>query len=106
MAQSKKALKPRKSPILKALSVVVLLGLLAVSTLMLTGSVKEILATARLNKELANAQEQLRTLETEKAKLSVEKSKLEDPAYVQNYARGTQLLSKTDEQVFILPKGE
>ena len=106
MAKSNRLKKPRKSPILKALSVVVLLGALAVSAVLLTSSVKEVLATARLNKELATAKEQLKNLESVNTTLESDKAKLEDTAYVQNYARGTQLLSKSDEQVFILPKGE
>ncbi|WZU01779.1 septum formation initiator family protein [Erysipelothrix sp. D19-032] len=46
------------------------------------------------------------TLKDEQTTLNEEKARLEDPTYVQNYARGTHLLSKSGEQVFILPKGE
>lgn len=106
MAQTIKVKKPRKSPFLKALSGVVLLVILGVSVFIISQSVQEFVGTVRLKNELANAQEQLKALEAESSSLAAEKSKLQDPAYVQNYARGTQLLSKTDEQVFILPKGE
>ncbi len=69
-----------------------------------TKSVKEIVATYQLKQELKSVQSELETLNAEKASLTLEKERLNDPTYVENYARGTHLLSKDDEQVFILPK--
>ncbi len=71
-----------------------------------TKSVKEIVATYQLKQELKSVQSELETLNAEKASLTLEKERLNDPTYVENYARGTHLLSKDDEQVFILPKAK
>ena len=60
----------------------------------------------QLKKELRLVESELESLETRQKELTLEKNKLEDPTYVQNYARGTHLLSKSEEQVFILPKGK
>lgn len=71
-----------------------------------TSSVKEIMATYQLKQELKSVQSELEVLKTEQESLTREKANLSDPAYVENYARGTHLLSKSDEQVFILPKSK
>ncbi|QIK70882.1 septum formation initiator [Erysipelothrix sp. HDW6C] len=99
--------KTRKlSPVAKIATTIFGVAVLAFSGIMITNSVKELLSTAQLNRELNTAQEQLDTIKSEQASLNNEKARLQDPAYVQNYARGTQLVSKSGEQVFILPKSD
>ncbi len=70
------------------------------------GTAGEVIESYQLNQELKNVKGMLETLSVEQESLELEKKRLNDPAYVENYARGKHLLSKTDEQVFILPKGE
>lgn len=79
---------------------------LAIITVLGTGAVVEIKKSFQLKDELQTAKSELDELNTKKETLNLEKEKLSDPAYVENYARGTHLLSKDDEQVFVLPKGE
>ncbi len=83
--------------------VAAVIGLLLLAFFM-TNSIKEIITTYKLNKDLKLVEHQLETLSTRQSELTLEKEKLKDPTYVQNYARGTHLLSKSEEQVFILPK--
>ncbi|MBR4484761.1 MAG: septum formation initiator family protein, partial [Erysipelotrichaceae bacterium] len=46
---------------------------------------------------------ELEALRDENASLTSTKEKLEDPDYVQTYARGEYMFSKGDEKVFYLP---
>lgn len=62
--------------------------------------------SSALKADLRRAKVELNDLSKKKEALVLEEKKLTDPAYVENYARGTHRLSKDDEQVFILPKGE
>lgn len=67
-------------------------------------SFKQISTHFELKAEAKEIKIELRSLEEEQSNLALEKKKLSNPSYVENYARGTHLLSKNDEQVFILPK--
>ncbi|HEY4538208.1 MAG TPA: septum formation initiator family protein [Erysipelothrix sp.] len=90
----------------KWLSFVVVSVLLLASVFFLSKTVKDVMTTFQLKQELKIVEKDLETLKTRQSELTLEKAKLEDPGYVQNYARGTHLLSKSEEQVFILPKGK
>jgi cell division protein DivIC len=46
---------------------------------------------------------ELEALRAENASLTSTKEKLEEPDYVQTYARGEYMFSKGDEKVFYLP---
>ena len=46
---------------------------------------------------------ELKILEEENASLVAQKTKLEDPNYIETYARGEYMFSKDDEKVFYLP---
>ena len=100
-AKNKKSSKPLSKKIISFVSVSLMLAVIGFFG---TNSVKEIVATYQLKQELKSVQSELETLNAEKASLTLEKERLNDPTYVENYARGTHLLSKDDEQVFILPK--
>lgn len=56
-----------------------------------------------LQKKAELVEEQLEILKDENATLISTKEKLEDPDYVQTYARGKYMFSKGDEKVFYLP---
>ncbi len=102
-AKNNKSSKPLSKKILSFVSVSLMLAVIGFFG---TKSVKEIVATYQLKQELKSVQSELETLNAEKASLTLEKERLNDPTYVENYARGTHLLSKDDEQVFILPKAK
>lgn len=70
-----------------------------------TGAALDIVESYQLKAELKEAKQELVKLNERKDALVLEQQKLTDPTYVENYARGTHLLSKDDEQVFVLPKG-
>ncbi|CAM4125512.1 septum formation initiator family protein [Erysipelothrix inopinata] len=95
-----------KSPIVRGASIVLGVVVLAISILMLTKSVNEVILTVKLNKQLSSVKSELDGVKEKNKNLTSEKAKLEDPVYFENYARGTYLLSMSEEQVFILPKGE
>lgn len=102
-AKTKKSVKPLPKKIISGVSALIMLVLIVVLS---SNSIKELVATAQLKQELKSVQSELDTLKLENESLSMEKSKLSDPAYVENFARGTHLLSKDDDQVFILPKSK
>lgn len=89
----------------KWFSFVMVAALLLASVFFLSKTVKDVMTTFQLKQELKIVEQDLQTLKERQSELTLEKAKLEDPGYVQNYARGTHLLSKSEEQVFILPKG-
>ena len=102
---TKRVVRKKRSVSSKVASIVAGLIGLALFTFFTSNSITEFVKTVQLNKELKLVESQLEVLETRQSELTLEKTKLEDPTYVQNYARGTHLLSKSEEQVFILPKG-
>lgn len=103
---SKKVVRKKTSNTTKMISFIIGLVGVALTVLVLNSSVRELITKVQLKKELKLVESELETLENRQKELTLEKSKLEDPTYVQNYARGTHLLSKSEEQVFILPKGK
>lgn len=60
--------------------------------------------TVSLQKQLADIQIKLQEVEDQNKYLNNEKQKLQDPDYVENYARGNYMLSKDGEQIFYLPE--
>ena len=79
---------------------------LTVITTLGFSTVQEISESAKLRGQLKSAKIELKQLTKNKEDLLLERKRLTDPAYIENYARGTHRLSKEDEQVFILPKGD
>ena len=98
--------KTLKPGIRKTVQYIAALGLLLITVLFLMSSVREVLSNMKLNRELKQVKAQYQTLVEEQERLTLEKKQLQDDNYVQNYARGTNLLSKQEETVFILPKRE
>ena len=56
-----------------------------------------------MKKQAEEVAEQLAILEAENATLIQRRDKLEDPNYVETYARGEYMFSKDDEKIFYLP---
>ncbi|NCB32260.1 MAG: septum formation initiator family protein [Erysipelotrichia bacterium] len=65
---------------------------------------REVYTTIELKKQLTISQAKYQEVQDESAYLSSEKDKLQDPDYVQSYARGNYMLSKDGEQIFYLPE--
>ncbi len=78
--------------------------LLPLSAMMIYSAVNEIMTTVKLNQQLAEVQAKLQEVKDENTYLTQQKEKLQDPDYVESYARGNYQLSKDGEQIFYLPE--
>lgn len=78
--------------------------LVLVSVFLIQSSVKSWTKVSKSKQEIKILEAELLALDEEASNLEGLKSKLSDPNYVQNYARGKHLMTKSDEQVFVLPK--
>lgn len=83
---------------------VVALILLSVSAYLIFTVVSECMTTVKLHQELAEVQATLQEVKDENTYLTQQKEKLQDPDYVESYARGNYQLSKDGEQIFYLPE--
>ncbi len=103
--KKKKQKKQKKQfnglPIARRILPIVLLPL---SALMIYSAVNEIMTTVKLNQQLAEVQAKLQEVKDENTYLTQQKEKLQDPDYVESYARGNYQLSKDGEQIFYLPE--
>lgn len=86
-------------PVIKVVSILVI----CVSIYLLIGVGKEVYSMIELQKKAEVAQSELNRLKEENATLISKRDKLEDPEYVQTYARGNYMFSKDGEQIFYLP---
>lgn len=101
MAQNRKKTKRRKlTPIVRLLCLV----MIGVSCFLLYQVGGEILTTMRLSRELDLVKDKLQEVQDENKYLMEEQEKLQDPDYVENYARGNYMLSKDEEQIFYFPE--
>ncbi|MBQ9825504.1 MAG: septum formation initiator family protein [Solobacterium sp.] len=98
--KSKKKKNRRLTPVMK----LVCFALIGVSIYLLYSVGRELMTTIELRRQLAEVQEKLEVVQLENEKLNKEKEKLQDPDYVQSYARGNYMLSKDGEQIFYLPE--
>ena len=89
----------RLTPLTKLICVIAI----CLSVFMLYEVAKEIITTVQLQQQLAEVQNELQKVTDENDYLNSEKTKLQDPDYVENYARGKYMLSKDGEQIFHLP---
>lgn|SRR5699024_4929603 len=94
----------KKFTLKKGLLNLVTLFFVFASVLMLSEAVKEIMKSSQTKKDLVLIEQEIKELEKDTEDLEGLKEKLSDSNYVQNYARGKHLMSKSEEQVFILPK--
>lgn len=67
---------------------------------------QEVSQTLILWQNIKNTQLELDQVQTENDYLTSQRDKLQDPNYVENYARGNYLLSKEGETIFYLPSDE
>ena len=96
---AKKAKKKKNSIISKLISIV----LIVAAIMILTGVLEKIYKMFTLQQQAKVVEAELEALRDENASLISTKEKLEDPEYIQTYARGEYMFSKGDEKVFYLP---
>lgn len=101
MATKKKTKKKRK---LTLATKILCVCMLVASGFLLYGVFQEGMTTLQLQQELSEVQSRLQEVEDENRYLTSEKEKLQDPDYVETYARGKYQLSKDGEQIFYLPE--
>lgn len=65
--------------------------------------VTKVSETFRYQETMKNQQQKIKELEEEETLLQEEKTKLENPEYLERYARGKFLLSKENEQILRFP---
>ena len=64
---------------------------------------REIKTTFSLLSDVSELQRELPQLEAEKESLKLQKEKLTDENYVSSVARGKYLITKENEQIYVLP---
>lgn len=105
--QTKRVLKKRRrrkqmTPIFKLF----VLGFFCLGLFFTYSVIMEIYKTMELKRQLAEVQKQLQDIQDENVYLKTQKDKLEDPNYVQSYARGNYMLTKDGEEIYYLPSNE
>ena len=91
--------KPKKlAPVTKLICAI----LLVISAYLIAMVIKEAATTIRLQRELADVEEKYAQVQEENERLTDQKAKLQDPDYVESYARSNYNLSKEGEQIFYL----
>ena len=88
--------KKKKKKLNSKFVALIALGL-AMAMLLAVG--REIMTTLQLRKQMAK----LAQMQEENELLVEEKTKLQDPDYVESYARSNYMFSKDGEQIFFLP---
>lgn len=102
MADKKvKKVKKKKNTYWKTMIAIVLLP---ISAYLIFTVVNECMTTVKLHQQLAEVQAKLQEVTDENTYLTQQKEKLQDPDYVESYARGNYQLSKDGEQIFYLPE--
>lgn len=94
------SVKKRKNSLVSKLVSIVLIVL---AIFVLSGVLKKIYTMFSLQQQAKVVEQELEALRDENASLIATKEKLEDPDYIQTYARGEYMFSKGDEKVFYLP---
>lgn len=98
MAMEKKK-KKKQNVVFKLISIM----LIVISIGLLSTVLQKVYDMFTLQKQAQLVEKELASLKDENANLSNTKEKLEDPEYIQTYARGEYMFSKGDEKVFYLP---
>ena len=94
--------KKKHSIASKLISIVLILFAIVI----LSNVLKKIYNMFVLQQQAKLVEAELERLKEENATLTSTKEKLEDPEYIQTYARGEYMFSKGDEKVFYLPSDD
>ena len=101
-----KSVKKKKSKTTKTLTKIIAIVVIAAALVIFVNVGKQVYNMITLQRQAAVVEEQLKALEEENATLISTRDKLNDPNYVETYARGEYMFSKGDEKVFYLPGSE
>ncbi len=93
-------MKKKKNGLVSKLVSIVLI---VMTIFVLSRVLKKIYTMFSLQQQAKVVEQELEALRDENASLVATKEKLEDPEYIQTYARGEYMFSKGDEKVFYLP---
>ena len=99
LTQVKRKKKKKLTPIVKLICFVII----GLSFYLIYLSFNEFVTMIELKSDLADVQEQLQQVQDENTYLTSQRDKLQDPDYVQSYARGNYMLTKEGENIYYLP---
>lgn len=99
MTQVKRKKKKKLTPVVKLICFVII----GLSFYLIYLSFNEFVTMIELKSDLADVQEQLQQVQDENTYLTSQRDKLQDPDYVQSYARGNYMLTKEGENIYYLP---
>ena len=99
MTQVKRKKKRKLTPVVKLICFVII----GLSFYLIYLSFNEFVTMIELKSDLADVQEQLQQVQDENTYLTSQRDKLQDPDYVQSYARGNYMLTKEGENIYYLP---
>ncbi|MDY5251206.1 MAG: septum formation initiator family protein [Erysipelotrichaceae bacterium] len=104
MTQQKRVMKKKKklTPVVKLICI----SLIGVSVYLFYLSFKEIFTMTELKESVAQAEKRLQEVTDENTYLVSQRDKLEDPDYVQSYARSNYMLTKEGENIYYLPSSD
>ena len=94
--------KRKRRILVKIISIIII----CISIGILVNVGKQVFTMFTLKQKAALVEQELKALEDENASLVSVRNKLEDPNYVQTYARGEYMFSRGDEKVFYLPSSD
>ena len=85
-----------------------LLGIvfLSIAIVAVAGIGKMVIEMIELRQQNALVDKELEEIKQENDRLTSTKTKLEDPNYVQTYAKGEYMFSSGDDKIFYLPSSE
>lgn len=99
LTQVKKKKKRKLTPVVKLICFVII----GFSCYLIYLSFKEFITMVELKQDLTDVKEQLQQVQDENTYLTSQRDKLQDPDYVQSYARGNYMLTKDGENIYYLP---
>ena len=105
VTQQKKVIKKKKkklTPVVKLFC----LTIIGISAYLFYLSFREIYTTAQLKQSVSQAEDKLQEVTDENTYLVSQRDKLEDPDYVQSYARSNYMLTKDGENIYYLPSSD
>ena len=99
LTQVKRKKKKKLTPVVKLICFVII----GLSFYLIYLSFNEFVTMIELKSDLADVKEQLQQVQDENTYLTSQRDKLQDPDYVQSYARGNYMLTKEGENIYYLP---
>ena len=99
MTQVKRKKKKKLTQVVK----LICFEIIGLSFYLIYLSFNEFVTMIELKSDLVDVQEQLQQVQDENTYLTSQRDKLQDPDYVQSYARGNYMLTKEGENIYYLP---